>query len=58
MNDFKKFEEEKQCDEERSLAASLKAFKTIQYIFEVDGQQMINSDYSIGNTSGQLQKKF
>jgi hypothetical protein len=58
MNTFTKFEEEKQCDEERSLAASLKAFKTIQYIFEVDGKQMINSDDSLGNCSDQLQKKY
>jgi hypothetical protein len=58
MNSFTKFEEEKQCDEERSLVASLKAFKTIQYIFEVDGQQMINSDDSLGNSSVQLQKKY
>jgi phage-related protein len=58
MNSFTNFEEEKQCDEERTLAASLKAFKTIQYVFEVDGQQMINSDDSLGNISSMLQKKY
>lgn len=58
MHTLTKFEEEKQCDEERSLAASLKTFKTIQYVFEVDGQQMINSDDSLGNCSSLLQKKY
>jgi hypothetical protein len=58
MNTFTNFEEEKQCDDERSLAASMKTFKSIQYIFEVDGQQMISTNDSLGNSSIQLQKKY
>lgn len=58
MNSFTTFEEEKQCDEERSLAASLKSFKTIQYVFEVDGQHMINSDDSLCYTSSQILQKY
>jgi hypothetical protein len=58
MNSFTKFEEEKQCDEERTLAASLKAFKTLQYVFEVDGQHMINSDDSLGFSCPQILQTY
>ena len=58
MNSFTKFEEEKQCDEERTLAASLKSFKTLQYVFEVDGQHMINSDDSLGYTSSHILQTY
>jgi hypothetical protein len=58
MDSFTNFEEEKQCDEERTLAASLKTFKTIQYVFEVDGQQMISSDDSLGYSSSAIHQKY
>jgi hypothetical protein len=58
MNSFNKFEEEKQCDEERTLADSLKVFKTLQYVFEVDGQHMINSDDSLGYSSPQILQTY
>lgn len=58
MNSFTKFEEEKQCDEERTLAHSLKCFKSIQYVFEVDGQQMISTNDSQGYTTSNIQNKY
>jgi hypothetical protein len=54
MSNFTKFEEEKQCNEEKTLAACLKNFKTIQYVFEVDGKQMVSSDESLGCCSSLL----
>lgn len=58
MDSFTNFEEEKQSNEERTLSSSLKSFKSIQYVFEVDGQQMISSDDSQGYSSSLIHKKY
>lgn len=45
-----KFEECKPQDDKRSLQSTLKMFKSVHYIFEVDGKQKINVGDSISNT--------
>lgn len=55
-----KFEESKPQNDEKTLLSALKMIKSIQYVYEVDGQQKINVGDSImsSNQNSGLIKKY
>ena len=55
-----KFEESKPQNDEKTLLSALNMIKSIQYVYEVDGQQKINVGDSImsSNQNSGLIKKY